>query len=650
MLTLIEFAQGLKGVLPDLVEKELRDEYDKYCERYREDAERQERESMQRERERESMQRERERESMQRERERERERKHELALLDRKSAIREAKRPRIESPPISESLFNAFVSCRKPEGLMDTVKEIPRTPEDLHLIFPDVQLFDGAFPLPPFNFTKVKFENVRVYRAKETLKSRMNVPAAAVATSTPTASTSEVPVTLQEIVTDFCKKCNSNWLSETYLCDPMQPRKAPDGFLLAAASGPRQYGNLAFAIELKLDANFLLGMTQCFIHIFRMLAAEPRRQRAACMLITEVRAVVFAGSRAPNSKLVDMKECTLEMSRLTMNIRALLKSDPSQLGVPNLTVMEINGKVRDKLSVVHEGRDRTVFLDSAEMCVVKTGTHLSIHREYLILEKIKREGAFNAVRAHIPEHVGFDGIHGSRILVMKPVGRHLCMVNDGDNIIDILKRLSEVENVLEAAHKQNIFHRDVSYSNILVTENGAALLIDWGSAAIMNTVAPPMSNASVISGGTGVSDETSDRLAFTATSLFMADDVLIAAENKKIGGEHENFVYCGRYDMESLYFVMLHILQNGYLPWYKTTLNRWTPSDVHFSREMRDEDYVLVSLSSTRKLLINSNNFVDSTVVSDANRVIFDRVMKTSRELYLNGTFSIRALLSRLEE
>ena len=566
MLTIFEFAKELKAKLLGLTEREVRDEFDRYC-------------------------------------------KAEEELRSLLDSSRETKRPGIDR--YDESWFDRMISGKSVESLMATAKEIHSVSQESSWLFPKVALLEATKPVHPFE--KVVKEMLADSR-----------------------TTSECLVTLKAVVTDFCKTCNSHWLTELFHCDRMRPGLAPDGYMLAMSAGPRSYSNLAFALEMKTEEYFLPGMASCFMHIYHMLAAEPRREMAACMLVTEVRAVMFVGLCAPGRKMVDMRECALQLSDLPLKLRALLQYDPGQFGVPEPTGMEIGGRpFRPSLSCLHKGCDKTVFLDCAEMFVLKTGTHSSIERESAILSMIQKEEAFSKVRSHLPEHLGFVKYAENGLLITKPFGRHLCMVNGGDNIIQILTRLGEVEQVLQVAHQLNIFHRDVSYSNILETDEGA-VLIDWGSAADGSTAVPPKSL-------TGVSKETDDSMRFKEACLFMADDVLDAAHEQRHGEKLDDFVYCGRHDMQSLYFVMLHVLQNGSLPWYRH----------HFVQQMSDSGDTLFILRVFRHGVINKDyfaDFVDSTVVSEANRVVFDRVMKISRELYVKGTFSIRVLLSRLEE
>lgn len=56
------------------------------------------------------------------------------------------------------------------------------------------------------------------------------------------------------------------------------------------------------------------------------------------------------------------------------------------------------------------------------------------------------------------------------------------------NALVILNVAIDIAKALEHAHARNVIHRDVKPSQVLINENGNALLADWGLAAMIGDI------------------------------------------------------------------------------------------------------------------------------------------------------------------
>src|SRR5260370_14400295 len=83
--------------------------------------------------------------------------------------------------------------------------------------------------------------------------------------------------------------------------------------------------------------------------------------------------------------------------------------------------------------------------------------------------------------------------NGIRFIAMEYVsGATLEQVNAGGPLPlkDAIKYAAEIADALAAAHSVGIIHRDLQPPNIIITEDGRAILLDFGLAKLIETATP----------------------------------------------------------------------------------------------------------------------------------------------------------------
>lgn len=145
--------------------------------------------------------------------------------------------------------------------------------------------------------------------------------------------------------------------------------------------------------------------------------------------------------------------------------------------------------------------------------------------------------------AFIPELLGFGTLCGDdhEYNVIAPLGIQLDEIT---SITQFNQVLEDINQALRKAHKRKIFHADMSVKNIILTNTGNAVLIDWGFAFI--------------------ADQQKLSRGFTGTPLFASiriTQLLNAAEGVE---------YCARDDFEGLFYVLLYCTSGKKLPWSKS--------------------------------------------------------------------------------
>jgi eukaryotic-like serine/threonine-protein kinase len=97
---------------------------------------------------------------------------------------------------------------------------------------------------------------------------------------------------------------------------------------------------------------------------------------------------------------------------------------------------------------------------------------------------------------------GLEGCEGVRALVMELVEREDLRIADStippDEALPIAKRIAEA---LEAAHEQEIIHRDLEPANIKVRGDGTVRVLDFGVAKALDptaTASPNVTNSPTI--------------------------------------------------------------------------------------------------------------------------------------------------------
>ena len=166
-------------------------------------------------------------------------------------------------------------------------------------------------------------------------------------------------------------------------------------------------------------------------------------------------------------------------------------------------------------------------------------------------------------------------------------------------------------------------------------------LIDWGSGKL---IAPTDSGAS------DISDDSDERIHFTATYFYLSDRYLKAYINgsRKLGGR-----YGPRDDYDALFYVLLHIMQKGFPTWYTTMVDGPSQSTFSPSRRLDLEDCMKVNnfyLLRQAHTSVYSPNSFNLGLVSDENRPLLEAVIKAAIAMHASGTFSIRAMIASLSQ
>ncbi len=157
----------------------------------------------------------------------------------------------------------------------------------------------------------------------------------------------------------------------------------------------------------------------------------------------------------------------------------------------------------------------------------------------------------------IPELLGFGTLFNSsdqEYNVTAPFGTQL------DEIVSIAqfnRVLEDINQALIAAHQINIFHADVSVKNIILTNTGNAVLIDWGFAFI--------------------ADQQNFSRGFTGTPLFAS-----IRTTQLLHEVVKSVKYCARDDFEALFYVLLYCTSGKALPWSKSN----SPQELFVGKQL----------------------------------------------------------------
>lgn len=116
-----------------------------------------------------------------------------------------------------------------------------------------------------------------------------------------------------------------------------------------------------------------------------------------------------------------------------------------------------------------------------------------MRREAIVLSKLEHPGICRVL------DVGEED--GRAFIAMQLVeGRSLASLidaaraEDAGEVPDALSLVEAVARALEAAHGQGIVHRDVKPANIVVTEDGTPVLLDFGVARLEKATTPPLTS------------------------------------------------------------------------------------------------------------------------------------------------------------
>lgn len=155
---------------------------------------------------------------------------------------------------------------------------------------------------------------------------------------------------------------------------------------------------------------------------------------------------------------------------------------------------------RGGMGVVYRARqidlDRTVAIKLILAQFVRSPEHV----ERLAVEA---QAAARVSHANVVSVIETGEFHGQHFIAMEYVpGRSLdqAILDPEVQLIELVRLLVDVARAVQHLHEQGILHLDIKPSNILVAEDGRAVVTDFGLAQILTTGAGPQAGANV--GGT----------------------------------------------------------------------------------------------------------------------------------------------------
>jgi len=207
-----------------------------------------------------------------------------------------------------------------------------------------------------------------------------------------------------------------------------------------------------------------------------------------------------------------------------------------------------------------------------------------VDRDPSSLERFQREARAASALNHPHIFTIYDvGTHEGRpfIVMERLEGRTLTdhLAGRPLKIRELLELAIQTADALDAAHMRGIVHRDVKSSNIFVTENGQAKVMDFGLAKLMKTPRPYALNSKV---------ETAIRAESSVTDSGVAMGTVAYMSPEQSRGEEID----GRSDLFSL-GVVLYEMTTGRLPFpgktpavvFEAILNRDPVSPRELNRD-----------------------------------------------------------------